>query len=394
MIKYQKPASWLQYDPRQIINELTDAKAAVISLTTMPYQRSWIEALQEVQLKREVAGTSRIEGADFTETELDEALKEHPAELLTRSQRQAHAAILTYRWIAKLPKDFPLDANLICEVHRKIVTGADDDHCEPGRLRQRDQNVIFGLPPHRGVDGGEACEAAFASLCTALGREFKDHDLLIQALALHYHFGAMHPFLDGNGRTARAVEALMLQRAGLRDALFIAMSNYYYDEKTTYLQMLSEVRAKGHDLTAFLKFGLKGIAIQSRRLFTEIRTNVSKALFRNMMFDLFNRLRTDRKRIIAKRQMEILKLLLDENEMEYSLLVKKMLGYYSSLKNPRKAISRDVGYLQGLGALDWHEEKGLYRIFIRLEWPTEITETRFFEWARKLPEAKPHSFGL
>lgn len=51
----------------------------------------------------------------------------------------------------------------------------------------------------------------------------------------------MHPFLDGNGRTARAVEALMLQRAGLRDALFIAMSNYYYDEKTVYLAALAEV---------------------------------------------------------------------------------------------------------------------------------------------------------
>ena len=92
----------------------------------------------------------------------------------------------------------------------------------------------------------------------AVQQEFPQHDLLIQALALHYHFAALHPFLDGNGRTARAVEALMLQRAGLRDSLFIAMSNYYYDEKEAYLTKLKEVREREHDLTPFLHFGLKG----------------------------------------------------------------------------------------------------------------------------------------
>ena len=57
----------------------------------------------------------------------------------------------------------------------------------------------------------------------------------------------MHPFLDGNGRTARALEALMLQRAGLRDTAFVAMSNDYYEEKQGFLSILAEVRQKRHD---------------------------------------------------------------------------------------------------------------------------------------------------
>lgn len=120
----------------------------------------------------------------------------------------------------------------------------------------------------------------------------------------------MHPFLDGNGRTARAMEAFFLQRCGLRDTLFIAMSNYY-EEKNSYLQALADVRANGHDLTPFLSFGLKGIELQCRRLFDEIRVNVSRALYRNLMFDLFNRLKSARKRVIAERQIKILTLLLD-----------------------------------------------------------------------------------
>ena len=153
-----------------------------------------------MELKREVAGTSRIEGADFTERELDEALRDDtPAEQLSRSQRQARSAKTTYRWIAGLPDDRPIDGGLIREVHRLIVTGCDDDHCPPGRMRGPDQNVTFGQPRHMGVVGGEECRAAFAGLCDALRGEFREHDSLIQALALHYHLAAMHPFLDGIG---------------------------------------------------------------------------------------------------------------------------------------------------------------------------------------------------
>ena len=109
--------------------------------------------------------------------------------------------------------------------------------------------------------------------------------MIIQALAAHYHFVAMHPFLDGNGRSGRALEALMLQRAGLKDICFIAMSNYYYDEKNSNLNSLSASRAKQHDLTPFLKFALEGISLQSRRVFNEIKMKVQKEMFRNIMYD-------------------------------------------------------------------------------------------------------------
>ena len=249
-------------------------------------------------------------------------MTETPDELHTRSQRQAAAAVATYRWITSLPEDRPIDDELIREIHRRIVTGADDDHCPPGMLRERDQNVNFGVPRHRGVEGGAECQQAFDSLCRALQRQYTEHDPLIQALALHYHFAAMHPFLDGKGRTARALEALALQRTGLKDSLFIAMSNYYYEETNGYLSALAEVRARGHDLTPFLKFALKGVELQCRRLLKEIQTNIRKALFRNIMYDLFKRLRTPRKRVMAERHLEILKLLLEVESITLEDLVR------------------------------------------------------------------------
>jgi hypothetical protein len=60
VIKYSIPRGWIQYDPVKITSALTEAKAAVLSLKTIPYQKRWVETLQQIELKREVAGTSRV----------------------------------------------------------------------------------------------------------------------------------------------------------------------------------------------------------------------------------------------------------------------------------------------------------------------------------------------
>ena len=313
--------------------------------------------------------------------------------LETRSQRQAAAAVATYRWLAGLPADLPVDMALVLEVHRRMVTGCDDDHCPPGRMRERDQNVTFGAPRHRGCEGGQSCEEAMQKLTAAAGTVFRGHDPLIQALALHYHFAAIHPFLDGNGRTARALEALMLQRTGLRDTLFIAMSNYYYEHKVGYLNALHETGEAEHDLTAFLKFALRGIESQCRRLFAEIKLQVSKALFRNTVTDLFGRLQTQRKRAISERQARLLNLLLDVDDITLAELAKRTVHFYT-VKEPWKALIRDLNYLIELKAIraEALPEGSGHRISIRLEWPTQITETEFFRQVKAMPKAKVHGF--
>ncbi len=395
MVTYEIPKNWIKYQPESIVNGLAEAKAGVLSLQTIPYQRHWVEVLQQIELKREVAGTSRIEGAEFTEKELDVALKETSEQLLTRSQKQAHAAMRTYRWITTIPNDRPIDSGLICDIHSYIVTGADDDHCPPGRIRRQDQNVNFGNPRHRGVEGGKECEVVFAEFAQMLQRQYPEHDAILQALAAHYHLAAMHPFLDGNGRTARALEALLLQRAGLRSTSFIAMSNYYYEEKSAYLATLSEVRKRSYDLTPFMQFALKGITTQSRRLLTEIQHHISKELFRNLALQLFGRLKTPRKHVIAQRQLDILNCLLDQpdDSMEWTKLSYTMSPKYMRLKNPMKAMIRDILSLDQLGAITIEKiEEDKFKMAVRLQWPTEITETEFFKRTKQLPKAKMLSF--
>jgi Fic family protein len=397
MIRYELPKRWILYDATAVMTALVDAKSAEQALMTLPYQKSWVEALQELQLKREVAGTSRIEGAEFTEWELDEAVRPNvsPEELRTRSQRQANAAMRAYRWIGELPADRPVSGDLVREVHRRLVTGCDDDHCPPGELRGRDHNVTFGIPPHRGVEGGPFCEEALAGLLQSAKSEFQGHDPLVQAMALHYHLAAMHPFLDGNGRTARAMEALLLRRAGLTDRAFVAMSNYYYDEKDAYLRTLSEVGQRGHDLTTFLVFALRGVRIQCERLTAEIRKQMQRALFRDTMYSLFNRLETKRKRVIGERQVEMLKLLLDEETITEIDLFSRTRPLYSSVKGDTNAYVRDIVQLQSIGAIQVTGIPGKPAeaiVAINLGWPQEIDESEFLQKMKAMPKGKTFKF--
>ncbi len=178
-IQYRLPVHWVKYDEHEIFRELTDAKAAILALQTIPFQRRWVEELQQMQLKMEIAGTTQIEGADFSGNELEVAIRaENPEQLFTRSQRQATAATKAFRLISSIPADKPVNEELMCAVHSLIVTDCDDDRCAPGRLRGPDSNVTFGKPRHRGATGGEECKLAFEQLAKQVQTVFRQHDPL------------------------------------------------------------------------------------------------------------------------------------------------------------------------------------------------------------------------
>jgi hypothetical protein len=212
-------------------------------------------------------------------------------------------------------------------------------------------------------------------------------------LAAHYHLAAMHPFLDGNGRTARALSALMLQRAGLKGTCFVALSNYFYDNKVDYLNVLNLTRASHHNLTEFLKFGLAGIVSQTSRLLVEIQEHVSKALFLNVMYELVHRLKSPRKSALAKRQMKMLQYLLEVSPVPFGEFSDKTMFLYAKLARGANAFSRDFMALMQLGAVQaYQREDKQWMVKVRLEWPTEITETEAFCKMKALPHVKSLSF--
>jgi Fic family protein len=375
--RYALPNRWILYNPAGIFDQLVEAKAAAGILNQMPYLSQWIKEVHEEQLRLEAAGTSRIEGAEFSQREEDEALAPQSAMRtdLTRSQRQLQAADATYRWLRLQPSDRVVNAEFIMEVHRHLVTGCDDDHCEPGALRAAGWNVNFGAPLCRGADGGEECRSTFGALCEAIAGEFLQHDGIIQAAAAHYHIGAMHPFGDGNGRTARALEAFMVRRAGVSTLVMVSLSNYYHEHKEEYLAALSESRRLGHDLTPFLRFALIAIASRCKAVAEQIAVNHKRVLYRQFAASLFGQLRSPRRRVLAFRQLQILEHLLDVEPADLLDLLARTEANYGELKFAGRAQIRDLLGLLNLNAITLDGR----HVAVNLDWPQQFSESELLD---------------
>ena len=386
---YRLPQQWIRYDSAAISGLLIEAKIAAAVLNRMPHLPRWIEQVHEEQLRLEAAGTSRIEGAEFTPREQEEALAPDASERadLSHSQRQLRSANDAYRWMRSQPANRPVTAEFALRLHRLIVTGCDDDHCEPGATRAAGSNVTFGMPRCRGVEGGNDCRDAFDALVKAISEEFRGHDRIIQAMAAHYHIGAMHPFDDGNGRTARVLEAFMLRAAGVNDMVMVSLSNYYYEHKDEYLAALytsrmGGQRMGGHDLTPFLVFALPAVAERCNALAEEIVVQNKKVLFREFSQSLFGRLRSPRRRALAERQLRLLNLLLDAGTLSLGDLVRQVRPHYMSLKFPERAFARDVVGLLDLSAITFNGEQ----VGVNLDWPQQ-SESELLERYERMPAA-------
>jgi hypothetical protein len=145
-------------------------------------------------------------------------------------------------------------------------------------------------------------------------------------------------------------------------------------------------------LTPFLQFALKGLAVQGGRLLAEIRIEMQKQVFRNTMYDLFGRLKSPRRRVLAKRQIEVLKVLLEVGEMRNRELMERIVHLYNNLKNWESAFQRDMSTLLELRAIRLRDETGMEILLsANLDWPAEISETEFLQKMKTLPKSKTRS---
>jgi hypothetical protein len=135
------------------------------------------------------------------------------------------------------------------------------------------------------------------------------------------------------------------------------------------------------------------VEVQGGRLLAEMRHEMQKEVFRSLAQRLFTRLKSKRKRVIGERQLQLLEVLLQAGTIRLDALYQANKHSYANLKDPVRAMVIDVHGLEALGTLtiEDDEDRG-YPITIRLDWPTEMTESEFFERMRKLPRAKTHPF--
>lgn len=90
-----------------------------------------------------------------------------------------------------------------------------------------------------------------------------DLDPVVRMAVLHYQFEAIHPFADGNGRTGRILNVLLLIQEGLLDMPTLYLSRYLLATRAEYYQRLASVTRSG-DWQPWLAYIVKGVAETAR----------------------------------------------------------------------------------------------------------------------------------
>lgn len=99
-------------------------------------------------------------------------------------------------------------------------------------------------------------------------------DPLIKLALIHYQFEAIHPFIDGNGRTGRIINTLYLVQQGLLSQPVLYISSYIMQYKTEYYQLLRAVTESGN-WTDWIMYVLTAIAETSKITTIKIRKILS-----------------------------------------------------------------------------------------------------------------------
>jgi Fic family protein len=229
--------------------DVADAEAAIVRLNAEARALVDTEALARILLRAEAVASSRIEGLEVGARRLLRAEVVRRIEAtssdVTATEVLGNIDAMVYG-VESIGAGEPVTVDLLLGVHRRLLAGSRLE--EYGGHFREEQNWIGGsdynpcsaafVPPPP-----ELVDELMADLC-----EFSSADHLpavAQAAIAHAQFETIHPFVDGNGRTGRALIHLILRRRGLALRVLPPVSLVLATWAQSYIDGLTQFRFVG-----------------------------------------------------------------------------------------------------------------------------------------------------
>lgn len=169
--------------------------------------------------------------------------------------------------MAENPKS-QIDENTIKEIHKLTVYRIlDDIYCGKFRktqvvVKNNKSGVVTFRPPQANQIEGQIRDF-LAWLNSNNGQDI--HPILKSGI-VHYEIARIHPFIDGNGRVARALSTLILFLEEYDIRKFFSLEEYFDSDPKSYYTALKSVEKKKGDLTFWLDYFTKGLAIELSKI--------------------------------------------------------------------------------------------------------------------------------
>lgn len=241
------------------LTAISEARTVVQKARLVP---RWEVTLRREALLRTAHHSTAIEGNPLSLEEVT-ALAQGRKVMATRKAKQE---VLNYLdaldEVPAFAKREPFTSDDLLGLHRTISTGTLDDPRDEGAFRRKQVvvansatgEVVFTPPPTEKVPD------LVDGLLEWFGSErAQELDPVIQAGVAHYRFVWIHPFADGNGRTARVLATLALYTRGFDVKRFFALDDYYDQDRRGYYAALRAVDQSTLDLTGWLEYFTAGV---------------------------------------------------------------------------------------------------------------------------------------
>ncbi len=365
MKRYEETHPWITFEATQINNVLPrqwmllgEARSKCDHLAGTPLQPRLADELYTVTLVKGALATTAIEGNTLNEEQargiLDGTYKAPPSRQYQEQEvRNVLDALEGLHSRIMSGEDIPITRELICDFNRQVLRGLESDpDVVPGEIRTHSVAVsnYLGAP-------AEECAYLLDRLSEWLnGPTFVSDDpeyqfalTVAKAVYAHLYLAWIHPCGDGNGRTARLVEFLILASSG-----FVPMpaahllSNHYNLTRTRYYHELA--RASGaQDAIGFLNYAVEGFVDGIRVVIEMVRDQQLRIAWTNFVHEGFagqpTSTATERQRALVLAMP--MGSTIPKSEMDG--LSPKVAKFYANA-GPRM-LSRDLNHLEKMGLI-------------------------------------------
>jgi Fic family protein len=206
-------------------------------------------------LMEEAITSSQLEGAVTTREVAKELIRTGRAPR-DKSEQMILNNYITMRHIVDI-KDQKMTTDLALELHRMVTEKTLDDPEMAGRFRRPDQNIVvddmegevYHEPP-----SAEELEQRFQAMCDFANEKTPGYFIhpVVRAIILHFWLAYDHPFVDGNGRTARALFYWAMLHRGFWLFEFISISAILRKAPVKYARSFLYTESDNNDLTYFI----------------------------------------------------------------------------------------------------------------------------------------------
>lgn len=309
--------------------------------------KDWIKLMQKKALILEAYHTTHIEG---THLSLDQAKKLLDKKSVPGVNQEDKQELLNYSAAfdfvsAYLLDKKPITQGLIRQIHAILVQKVRGNSAMPGEYRKV-QNFVVNSKTHEIIYTPPAAydvPILMKELIEWLNKESEIHPILVSGIA-QFQFVHIHPFLDGNGRTARLLSTLYLYKTGYDFKRLFTISEYYDRKRAQYYEAIQSVRENDLDLSLWLEYFCNGLVTQLKELHNNTENKIKLDLICS-------------EKKLSKNQKKVLELAL-----EGSFTLKDYIKLCPS--SSKRTLQRDLSTLQKLDLIEpvGHTRKRCYHL--------------------------------